>query len=972
MSGKKLRIFLCSALASVMVVTDLGTAGASLKAAQSEPYQNEMHEAETKEEAAGITDTEGTEIPEGTETQSGEAVTETTGLPDQMEATDIPEATEEIPEGTEEFQEPIEDTEIPAGGTEEIEEPAENTEILTGETEDMEEPEEATEALEPEETETPEDTEMPGETELITDSYLYKEGALELPLNKATKFTFTQYAHEYIKITIPAGMGKGYIQISAAGSNGAASDDKLGSFRLQTPGGIALIDDVDIYRNETAYSMKIGVEPGIYYIDNYCRNKQSTVTYQCKFTSNQYWESEPNDTAVLADMINVNTAYYANTGTYTGDGEYDYYKFTVPKDGAVNISFNHPLYSNLSTSYYDLKLYDSKFGEIDSFSSKGSDTSINSTMMGLRAGTYYLKVDAWSTHDEYNFKVNYTASDDWEKENNDSANLSSVIALNKVYSGTLRHYSDLDYYRFTTTSAGVVSLEFMHNMYAEMNSSYYTVSVYDKSGTFLYSQFKSNGAQTSVKDTSIGLPAGTYLIKVGDGAYTSNDVYKFKVNYKKTSDWETESNDTINMADSISLSKTTYGAISSNSDTDFFKFGIKDNGYIGIDFGHKNLGYTDKAYKISLYDAKGNELYEFASKGVEKLKSLKQYGLGKGTYYLSVKGLYNWSNADYNLKVNYKKASNWETENNNDMSVADKISLDKTYNGTTVESDNDYYKFTLSAKTWVNISFSHESTGSTNSHWYVSLYDKNGNTLSYDAGRKYIQTLYVKGTQTYQSTGNIQLAKGSYYVRINAYSNYSEAPYKLTVNKVNIKAPSISGVKSSAYNKLQVSWKSVGGADQYYVYRSTSKNGTYKKIATVSAGKTSYTDSKVTTGKTYYYKIKSYGTTSKKTTSGYSKVKSGKAVPGSTTVTLKSGGSKKAKVSWKKVSGASGYEVYYSTSKNGSFKKASTIKKGSTVSYTKSGLKAKKTYYFKVRAYRTVKGKKIFGSYSSVKSLKVT
>lgn len=71
-----------------------------------------------------------------------------------------------------------------------------------------------------------------------------------------------------------------------------------------------------------------------------------------------------------------------------------------------------------------------------------------------------------------------------------------------------------------------------------------------------------------------------------------------------------------------------------------------------------------------------------------------------------------------------------------------------------------------------------------------------------------------------------------------------------------------------------------------------------------------------------------------------------------------------AKISWKKVSKASGYEVYMKTG-NKSFKKIATIKKGSTVKYDKKKLKKKTTYTFKVRAYQTVKGSKVYGAYSS-------
>ena len=84
-----------------------------------------------------------------------------------------------------------------------------------------------------------------------------------------------------------------------------------------------------------------------------------------------------------------------------------------------------------------------------------------------------------------------------------------------------------------------------------------------------------------------------------------------------------------------------------------------------------------------------------------------------------------------------------------------------------------------------------------------------------------------------------------------------------------------------------------------------------------------------------------------------------------------SAGTKKAYVKWGKVSGASGYEIYRSTKKTGTYSRVKSITSGSTTSYTNSGLTSKKGYYYKVKAYRTVNGKKVYSSYSSVKYIKV-
>ena len=77
-----------------------------------------------------------------------------------------------------------------------------------------------------------------------------------------------------------------------------------------------------------------------------------------------------------------------------------------------------------------------------------------------------------------------------------------------------------------------------------------------------------------------------------------------------------------------------------------------------------------------------------------------------------------------------------------------------------------------------------------------------------------------------------------------------------------------------------------------------------------------------------------------------------------------------AVISWKKVKGASGYEVYRSTKKNGKYAAVKTINKGKTVTFTNKNLKKGKTYYYKVRAYKVVSGKKVYGKFSTIKKIK--
>ena len=80
---------------------------------------------------------------------------------------------------------------------------------------------------------------------------------------------------------------------------------------------------------------------------------------------------------------------------------------------------------------------------------------------------------------------------------------------------------------------------------------------------------------------------------------------------------------------------------------------------------------------------------------------------------------------------------------------------------------------------------------------------------------------------------------------------------------------------------------------------------------------------------------------------------------------------KAVSVEWKKVSGVKGYKVQVATDKKfKKNKKTATVKKQKTTKVTIKKLKAKKKYYVRIRTYKTVKGKKVYSSWSKVKTVK--
>ncbi len=75
-------------------------------------------------------------------------------------------------------------------------------------------------------------------------------------------------------------------------------------------------------------------------------------------------------------------------------------------------------------------------------------------------------------------------------------------------------------------------------------------------------------------------------------------------------------------------------------------------------------------------------------------------------------------------------------------------------------------------------------------------------------------------------------------------------------------------------------------------------------------------------------------------------------------------------LTWTKDTNVTGYQVQYDVNNNMASGKSTYVKTNATYKKTISGLKSKKTYYVRVRSYKTVNGIKYYGSWSAVKSIK--
>ena len=343
---------------------------------------------------------------------------------------------------------------------------------------------------------------------------------------------------------------------------------------------------------------------------------------------------------------------------------------------------------------------------------------------------------------------------------------------------------------------------------------------------------------------------------------------------------------------------------------DFLKVDVPQSGR--IDF----VSEGSDSYDIYLYSAKDLDSY-FAYVSVYYNSNLgKSYDedfayLVAGTYYFKVSGD---SNENYTIRTSFTPANESFPEsldvNNNIIGNANPISLNATYNGMLGENDDiDFYSFTVpSGAQIINI----KSNASIDFSVYSTTGEKIAGTWS---------AYKNNSTGIAETSESVSLNAGTYCLKISKYgrSDTYDCFYSFSINSPHQHSYNYAYTVKSTYTSQ--------GYDVYICSCGASYTTNYKAVKKL--GKVN---------------LKSVSSARKKHT---------------------------IKASWDKKSGANGYQIYYSRNKN--FKKLSAkkiVKGGKKTSYVGKNFTKGKKYYVKVRAYKNVNGRKVYGKWSNVKTVK--
>ncbi|MEE1034354.1 MAG: lectin like domain-containing protein, partial [Agathobacter sp.] len=222
----------------------------------------------------------------------------------------------------------------------------------------------------------------------------------------------------------------------------------------------------------------------------------------------------------------------------------------------------------------------------------------------------------------------------------------------------------------------------------------------------------------------------------------------------------------------------------------------------------------------------------------------------------------------------------------------------------------------------------------------------------------------TEGTDyTYKYNKSTRKNIGRYSVTVNFMGRYAGS--KKIWFTVVPKAPGSASAKLHGYNDITVTWSKATGASGYYVYYKKASASTYKNYKRTTKRTLKFNN--LSGNVKYNFKIVPYYKNGKT----YYKSTKAKIVSSTTLMKLKQPNIYKVyngrvSLDWASISGASGYQVWWSKSKSGKYSKLCDYSNKYTGVSFSVGKNQK--YWYKTRAYKKVGKSKIYGPWSDPKA----
>lgn len=374
-------------------------------------------------------------------------------------------------------------------------------------------------------------------------------------------------------------------------------------------------EPLDTYKSISGETLTVHLPyKGTYYIKIEASSKSvSFAPIDCYYDINvitafgDSWEDEPNDEPRLAKDISSQEVF---TGSLINATDVDYYKFFVPDDTdyfKVAFCYNPYADTTLINSGWTLTIYDQ-----DAVTVLWQEKNINGYTVTANlpySGTMYARVEATSKSTSfapidcyYDINLITSLGNLWENEHNDEPSTATAIVPDVTYFGALQNKSDVDYYKFESTS-DAFQFEFLIDESTDTSKieSGWNVAVYPYGSTTPIISY----AKVQNDLLSYHIPyKGVFILKVyaNSTSYAPvNCTYDIRIKQSGENEiWEREPGDTVSSAFSLVSGQTVNANLDRKDDIDYFKFTAPETGTISFDFNRDIDGDAKYGWKVSV------------------------------------------------------------------------------------------------------------------------------------------------------------------------------------------------------------------------------------------------------------------------------------------------------------------------------------------------------------------------------------
>ena len=377
------------------------------------------------------------------------------------------------------------------------------------------------------------------------------------------------------------------------------------------------------------------------------------------FTATSTFEKELNDTKETANPLSIGHAFYGSSSQRSEGYDHDWFVFELTRDSCVNLSFTHEDLT-FPKAGWNIKILSENDDVICDFTSKLTDTLIKTGTIGLKAGTYYIKVENVSAiATTYSLVLGADKAVNHEFELNDTPESATDLPQNIAMGGSLadRLLSlDKDYYKINVTQDGSLDITFSHELLEGDKNGWNIRVLMEENGEYreIVKKISAwNSKECTIKN--LGLAKGEYYIVIdGDSLSYNSASYTVQWALNARDDFETEPNGTKELAKEIEAKAFYYGAILSSDvdfDEDYYKFEITEERNVSVDLGHEKINDSSLTWTASIINEDGEVLGSVESSLNEGLVNTGIVTLQPGTYYIKVEtGMYG-SEVPYRIRL---------------------------------------------------------------------------------------------------------------------------------------------------------------------------------------------------------------------------------------------------------------------------------------------------------------------------------